>query len=573
MAPEIKVAANLKSLLDQLDKVSDHAKKIKEELISGTKVVDEELDKQTKSVQNNFQKMASFSRRVGQQMKTDLKAMLGVNAVQSGLQLNNMFRNQISKVGTLNDAVRKLGASFGVNARDFAGFQAKMMSGLGQIGLSAEDAANTMQGLAGSGVKGAGNILEYSKIAGQLTSLGREKGNEGGVAKGLADVVRARGGNVQDVKQVDQVAAEVTRAMETTGYTATQILGKMKDTFEGTTKSGRGMVSLRGAAQSAIADQITGANVSGLIKSMTAMSPEMRQRSESMGLTKILGKNGELDIQGIKNFSKTIKSLGTSPDMAAHILGEGEEFGNAITRLIDQSDRLEQAFKENADASGDYVEKFKHNKGLKEAGEAVINRAISPLSEAFGKASQGLTDMLSKSSESTAGSIIAVGSGALLSAALAAGGARSVLGSLAGSVKGTALQSVDKDVQKVYVVNASEISGGGSIADKAGVAGLLRGTGSAIAGLVPPVAIAAAVGYGASKIGGAYIENKNEEFRSKMTPNDNANMTDGFNKMAAAMEKAMGKDKTSSRQDVNVTIQNKATQFETRSNVNRGKSQ
>lgn len=574
MAQEVKVTANLKSLLDQLDKVSEHAKKIKVDLQTGTKAIDEELAKQTKHVETNLQKMASLARRVGNQLKTDFKGMLGVNAIQSGLALNNVFRGQISKVASLNDAVRKLGGSFGISAREFSSFQSKMMRGLGGLGLSAEDAAKTMEGLGGSGIKGADQVLGYSKMAGQLTSLGNEKGNEGSVAKAIVDVVRARGGNPQDLAQAEAVAKETTRAMETTGASASKILSAMSQSYSGAGKSGRGMLSLRGSAQSAIADQVTGSNVSGLLKTITELPPELRARADAMGLTKILGKNGELDVSGIRNLGKSLKSLGTSPELASKIIAGNEEFGDTIVRLVDSADILKERFDANAKASDDYSKKFKQNRGLREAFEANINNAISPLSGAFSKATQGMTDLLTSTANSELGSAAVVGGGALLSAALAAGGARSVMSSLVGSVKGSAVQAVDKDVQKVYVVNANEIGGKGAMDALAGGSMLANAKKMlpALAGVAAPLAIGAAAGYGLGKVGGAYIEKENEKFKANMTPQDKDNMADALKRIATAFEKGQGNAQTG-RQDVNVTIQNKASMFDAKSAINRGKAQ
>lgn len=577
MPPSVKVAADLKSLIEQLNKVAEHSKKVSEQLEKTTEGVGDELANQTKKVETAFQKMSRVSKGIAGQLKNDMKALIGVNAVQSGLALNNMFRGQITKVASLNDAVRKLGAGFGISSQNFSKFQAKMMSGLGEIGLSAEDAARTMEGLAGSGVKGEENILGYSKIAGQLTSIGNEKGSEGNVAKGLSDVVRARGGNVQDMRQVDEVAREVTKAMDTTGASATKILDAMRETYQGASKSGRGMISLRGAAQTAIADQISGGNVSGLIKSMTSLPPEMRARAKAMGMTGIIGKGGELDIEGIKNMAKTMKAMGTSPELASQIISGNEEFGDTIMRLIDSADRLDEAFKANSQASDDFADKMKNRKGIREAGEAVINRAISPLSRAFSEASQGLTGALSKASESTAGSLLAVGGGALLSAALAGGGARSILGSIGGSIKGSAVQAVDKDVQKVFVVNAGEIGGGSGMIEAMAGGGLLSKA-KGVMGKLGKGAGALGAGAAGYELGTFIGEKFDEQVKANPTGTA-AKIDEKFYEAVKSLSQTLGLlpeimvAKQRNRQDVNVTIQNKASQFETKSTLGRGKAQ
>lgn len=574
MAPSVKVSANLKSLIDQMVATGETAKKISEEIRGTTEEVGEELGKQTKQVENAFQKMGRVGRNIAKNLKSDMKAMIGVNAIQSGLSLNNMFRGSITKVASLNDAVRKLGAGFGISSKNFSSFQAKMMSGLGEIGLSAEDAAKTMEGLAGSGVKGEGNILGYSKIAGQLTSIGNEKGNEGQVAKALADVVRSRGGNIQDIGQVTDVAREVTRAMDTTGASATKILDAMRETYQGASKSGRQMISLRGAAQSAIADQITGGNVSGLLKSITSLPPELRGRAKAMGLTGIVGKSGEIDVEGIKKLSKMMKSMGTSPELASQIIAGNEEFGDTITRLIDSADRLDGAFKENARASDNFAEKMRARKGIKEAFEANINQTTSLMSKPFSKVTQGLTDFLSKTSETQVGAAATVGGAALLSATLFGGGARSLLGSLGGSIKGSALQQIDKDIQKVYVVNAAEIAGGGILGQIAGggIAGKLAGVGGTLvkgAG----VAGAGALGYEAGKTIGEKFDQYISENPDSVAAKADQKFYDAVSKFASAIGLLPEIVKAKPRQDVNVTVQNKASQFEMKTGPGRGKSQ
>jgi hypothetical protein len=181
--------------------------------------------------------------------------------------------------------------------------------------------------------------------------------------------------------------------------------------------------------------------------------------------------------------------------MAAQTLGISEEAAEGFVRLYESLDKVAEAQKKVQESAGDLGKAYSQGRSLGDSFRASINRVKSMVSGPLSHATQGLTDVLGKASESDAGALLATTAAATAAAVLTGGGLRGAgkaLG-LGGMAKGAAIEGITgRQVQPVYVVNASEIGGG--------AAGLLGGgKGGALASVgkyIPHVAAAA---------GGAYL--------------------------------------------------------------------
>ena len=142
---------------------------------------------------------------------------------------------------------------------------------------------------------------------------------------------------------------------------------------------------------------------------------------------------------------------------------------------------MAQALDESGKASRDYAKEARESMGFGEAFRANIRKVQGTIGEGLGAITQGATDLLSSASESTGGAIGTVAAGGLLASVLAGGGLRGIGGSLAkgagGLIKGKVAEGVTgKETIPVYVVNASEIGGGGSAIAGAGkMVGIAKG--------------------------------------------------------------------------------------------------
>jgi hypothetical protein len=108
-----------------------------------------------------------------------------------------------------------------------------MLKGLGEIGLGGEEAARALEGLGETQVRGESNLVEYSKTAGMLASIGGEKGKEGEISRGLAGVTQARGGDVNDLVPAQGDRGRPRSSQGTSrGKHGSQVLAEWQRIFE-----------------------------------------------------------------------------------------------------------------------------------------------------------------------------------------------------------------------------------------------------------------------------------------------------------------------------------------------------
>ena len=195
---EISVRSSLQKVLDELEVIKKAAKETGDAFKQTGNGVAEGLNQNVKKTENFFTQLRSLSRRVADQLRGDFKSLISLNALTDALKLSNQLRQSLDQTVELSNTVRKLGTTFGIAGKDFVSFQTLMSEGLGELGLDSEVAAKALQGLSTTPVRGQENLLQYSKASGMLASIGGQKGQEGAIAKGMADVsIQARGGNVQ----------------------------------------------------------------------------------------------------------------------------------------------------------------------------------------------------------------------------------------------------------------------------------------------------------------------------------------------------------------------------------------
>lgn len=477
----VSVRTELQKLLDELNKVTAKNKEVQDEFKSSGQAIDDSLKKKTQSTTQYFFSLRDVGRRVFDQLKSDIKALASLRGLEAGLSLSNQFSGTFKEVLSLSDSVRRLGNSFGIAKSDFSKFQGALSKGFGDIGASSEEAANALQGLTGTGVKGQGNVLEYAKTAAQLGMLSGERGKSGDIAGSLAGVVRAQGKDVNDPEAMRAIAREVTAASKATGKGASELLREMQNIFESMPEDLRKSFSPKAISQLGVASVVGGPGAADALKAFLGKSKEERAGLEAQGFGKIFGKDGELDLKGLQEVAKELKSRGVSSRMAAQTLGLSGSEAEGFVRLIEKSDQLAQALDETSKASKDYAKEARESMGFGDAFRANIRKVQGTIGEGLGAVTQGATDLLSSASESSAGALGTVAAGGILASVLAGGGLRGIGGSLAkgagGLIKGKVAEGVtEKETIPVYVVNASEIGGGGSALAGAGkMGGLAKG--------------------------------------------------------------------------------------------------
>lgn len=464
---QLSVRSELAKVISELEKIKEKASEVGDSLAAEGRVIGDSLNTQTKRTETFLGKLRSLSGRVADQMRGDFRSLLSINALGDSLKLSNQFRGAVSESITLGDTIRKLGTSFGIAKGNFAAFQTSLTKGLGEIGLSSETAAKTLEGLVGTNVRGEANVLGYAKTAGQLASISGQKGQEGDIASGMARTIRARGGDANDLGQMKAVAEDLRKIFNSTGKGPTETLRVMEDLFSKMPQDIRKSFGSKGVASLAAAANVAGPNATKFLEDYLQSSPIMRKAFEAQGGKGIIGKEG-IDIEKFRSFSKGIMGrVGGDPRLAAQTLGLSEEAAEGFIRLSESLDRVKEAQERLKTSTGNIDDQYQESMGLGESFRANINRVKKVIAEPFSKGQQGLTDLLSKASKSDIGSAAVVGGGGLLAALLAGGALRGIgkgmgggLGGILGGAAGGALAK-QAGATPVWVVNASEMGGAG----------------------------------------------------------------------------------------------------------------
>jgi len=492
---EIKVTGNLNNILSDLEALKKKASEVQEALRKGSGETAKELGKNRKQSETFFESLRSMGARTADQLRRDFRTLISLESLQGALKISNQFKNTISETIQLSDAIRKLGATFGMTEKNFASFQQYLTQGLGEIGLSSDVAVKTLQALAKTPVRSQQGVLEYSKTAGMLASIGGEKGREGDIAGGLANVIRAKGGNVENLNELRELAESVRRVAIQTGQAPSAILSSMESLFEKMPDDLRKSISSTGLANLAAAQAVGGPGAIKFLEEYLGKSDVMRRAFEQQGGKGVFTNEG-IDIEKFKAFSQQI--FGRIPGdkrLSAETLGLTPEVAEGFVRLAESLDQVALAQDKIKKSTGSLAESYRSSMGLGEAFNANLNRVKATFSGFLEPITQGLTGMLSGASESDLGAGAVAGGAGILAAVLAGFGARGLGKGIVGTAaKGAAASAITgEDVQPVYVVNAAEIGGGfGGGGGGGGTAGKVLGA----AGIALGVGVAAREGVG-----------------------------------------------------------------------------
>lgn len=508
---QVSVRSGLQSIIDELEKVKKKAEEVQEEFKGSGKSVEDGLKNNVKQTQTFFSNLRSLSRRVADQLRGDFKSLVSINAISESLKISSQFRGAVTETVNLSDKIRKLGSTFGLAKRDFASFQSFLTTGLGELGMSSDVAARALEGLSTTPVRGQGNVLAYSTQAGMLASISGEGGKEGAIAQSLARVIQAKGGDVNNPGQVSALAESIRKVFVQTGGTPTQTLQAMETLFKNMPKDLRQKIGSAGLANLAAVNAVGGPNATKFIEQYNAMSPVQRMAIDAQGGGALLSDKG-LDLERLKKFIDSVSSrIGGDPRLSLQTVGIDEEAAEGLVRLRENLDEVAKAQERIAKSTGSLNEQYRNSMGFTEAFKANLNRVKKMISEPLAAITQAGTDLLSSASESNAGAAgVAVGGG-LLAAILAGIGLKGVGKGLKG-VGGTLAKKegaealLGEKTIPVYVVNASEIGGGG-LGGAAAAGGALATAGKVVGG----VGLAAALGVGIGEIIAPYVNKFFEE--------------------------------------------------------------
>lgn len=494
----LKGRAELDAIHQSLKKITTHSKQAMGEIGNLGKRLDETLMKTVKKTENGIKATGSALRRLAGQLFSDFKALAALQSITGGMKLSNQFAGSIKESLKLNDSVRRLGNSFGIAKKDFGKFQTELSRGLGEIGASSEAAAQALEGMAGFGVKGIESVRGLAKGAVTLAGIGGERGNEKGVATGLASALQQSGKNVNDLSAQKALIGEVTAAVTTTGKSASEILAAMNAIFEAMPNNLRKAVGPKAMAQLAVLTTTGGPGVTKAFTDYLKKDVIQRAPMEAQGFKPFNGK-GELDLKGIQKFIEETKKRGPGERTSLMTAGFSEEAAEGLVRLGERSEEAADKINMLSTATRNNEKAFIDTMGAVEAFQGSINTVKSWIEDATGGVSQKITEFLaSKVGKPEAAGVVA--GGALIASTAVGVGvdylAKKVLGGKVGGIVGHNVREnmLEKDVQKVFVVNSEDMHG------PEGVHDVVKGAKGILDGLEGPEGIAGAKG--GSKLGG-----------------------------------------------------------------------
>jgi hypothetical protein len=491
------------------EKAAKQASGATDEYRKGSDSVAAGLKENTKRATTFFNDLRGLGRRVADQLRGDFKSLVSITALQNALKLTGQFNKSVGETIQLNDTIRKLGRTFGIAAADFASFQAKLTTGLGDIGLASDVAARTLEGLSHTPVRGQENLVAYSRTAGMLASIGGqdEKGKEGDIGAGMARVIQARGGDFNDQKQMTQLAEMLRRVQDQTGSKPSQTLAYLEAIFSKMPDDFRKAISASGLASLAAGAAVGGPNSTEFLKDFLAKDSLQRRAIESQGGTGIVTDQG-IDVDKFRAFADKLFSRFNGDKRAGvKTLNLDDDSAEGFIRLYENLTKVKTAEEGIAHMTGNLVEQYYEAMGAMEAFNASVNRLKSTLSGPIAAVTQGVTGGLAEASKTTMGATAVVVGGGVLASLLASGALKGLGGGLFGGMISTVVADkaaeamLKKETIPVFVVNAAQI--GNNLPGAAGLKDVVT-TALGVGGMTAAVATAGIVAGGAAALGGGY---------------------------------------------------------------------
>jgi hypothetical protein len=507
---ELSVKSQLLKIIGELEKITNTSRDTTEALKQQGKETAKVFDEAGKKTEEQIKKGSGVMRRMLDSLKGDLKTLASMEALKSGLSLAHQFEGSIQEAVKLSDTIRRLGGTFGIASKDFSGFQTKMQKGLGDIGLSSEAAAKALEGLAETPVRGQENLLAYAKSAGQLASIGGQRGQEDKVAKGLSGIIESRGGNSNDIGEMQKVTEDLRRAVIATGKSPTEMIEAMEQIFTKMPEDLQKAFSTRSLATLAAGATQGGPNATKFIQDFLGKSQWQRAFQQVTGATKLFGPKG-FDTEAIKKFYAEAKNLGSGDvRIGLKALGvDSDEAADGFVRLASHLEEVAKAQEKVEKMTGDVNSSYKETIGLSDSFKGAINKVKGIFSPIVSAGTHGVTKATQDASSNTVGAIGTVLAGGALAAILSGKGLKGVGNAVLGVGKRKALEEVTGEkVEKVEVMNFDELEESGfggkttgeKISESLKGAGGIKGLAGKAAGAVGGLAAAGSVGYAVGNV-------------------------------------------------------------------------
>lgn len=473
---ELKVATDLRKILADLEGLQKKGWQTGESIKRIGDELDKNLQKNTKRTEQHFERVRDFGRRLADQLRgyfADIakETATALEGVKRDLGLRQQFVDATKGAVDFHDTIRKIGATVGITTDRIGAFQQAATKAFASLGFSQGDAARAMEGLAGTQVRGEDNLIGYGTTAAQLGNVGGQGGQTGDIARAMADVLRARGGDVNDMGAMSKLADDVRKVLNATGSKPLETLQRMESMFTAMSPESRGKIGTGGLRNLAAVEGVVGPEMEALVHELTAgMLKNLPKTAQGFG--GIIGAGG-VDFDKLEKIRGVGGRIGGDRVASFQTAGFSEEAAKALVRLLD-SPQAKAAQAKAASMGGDLASQSVSSRGLIENASAIKNQVGGAIGAVAAPIIGVVSDKLAERSKTTTGSAVTMGEGFIAAAAGAyglsqiskmlgkgkLGGAGSFIES---GTKAAALEQITgQKTQPVWVVNFSEMASGGA---------------------------------------------------------------------------------------------------------------
>lgn len=453
----ISVRSELDRIIGDMKKLQSQASQVGDGLSKSTESIGKSVKDQGNGVSNFLKSLQDLGRRTADQLRGDFKTLFNLEALKGGLKLGTVFEDAVKGAVEVANTVRRLGPVFGMVESQFASFQTKLVKGLGSIGLGAEVAARALEGLSHTQVRGENNLIEYSKNAGMLASIGGEKGGEGKIAEGLADAIRSQGKDENSPAALADTIAAVRHTMNATGQSATSALGMMNSAYGGMSNESKHRMTPEGLGRLAAVSAEVG-DISHLASSsMSGRFHDSNLVKGASGFNGLIGPNG-VNFEVLDKMKKVVNRLPGDKIAALGTAGFDDQSAREALNIIDLESKAKKKQAEFGKEGGTTESQYESGRGLGETGKGAVNKTMALFAGPMAKVTEEVTSLLQAATKTTAGAAVTTGAGVLMTAMLTGGGVKGLAESVMGGAKSViGAQALEKatgeHVQLVAVTN------------------------------------------------------------------------------------------------------------------------
>lgn len=494
----LKIDLDPKKVIASLQEMAKQSKELQDELDKSFKKSGESIESFENKAEKGTTKVGKFFRDLSQRVRGDLKTAFDVASVVEGAKFVNEMSQGVKQVFEMERAFDRMNTRLGLSRDKLEQFKKQMTGVIAETGQQVKDILPGVEMVsAKSGMTDPDQLSKVASILGQVKTATGE--DPSGMADSIIEIMKNQGikinadsfAKVSDAVQGTRVNGAFKSADEAADAikAITQSLSKeqMKEMGLGTREVGglAAMASNGGEQGQSILQSI-------LKDATTAGGKEKLNAIFGSGIFK----NGKLDTGALGNvdekrfgqYSEQIMGGAANVDQAAlqRFLTSMKDGKKSFDSVVSGQNETAKQFETSSQSLSFQIDRFKAR--LTSATGAIggdLTEAVNNLVK--GDMSAAMKDLgeAFKSAWENKGTI-ASGVGASVGVGMLMGGGMSSLlskipgGGLLQGAAGGALADA-AGIQKVYVVNASEIGGGG-IVDK---------TTSLLAGVLPELGLLA----------------------------------------------------------------------------------